>query len=62
MEHLDLDDRTDPDLVSTVEALGDSANTRYSKLKVVEIPDDVKWEISDYDGIESIHEIHSSWN
>ena len=27
-----------------------------------EIPDDVEWEIDDYDGIETIHEVHRSWS
>ena len=55
------DNRTDPKLVECVETLGDIASGSYSKLKVVEIPDDVKWEIRDYDGIESIHEVHRVW-
>lgn len=29
--------------------------------KVVEIPDDVRWKITDYDGIEQIEEIHRVW-
>ena len=30
-------------------------------MKVVEIPDDISWEISDYDGWETVEEIHRSW-
>ena len=29
--------------------------------KIIEIPDDIEWEIDNYDGIESIHEKHRSW-
>ena len=45
-----------------MEELGSKVNTRYSELAVVEIPDDVEWEINEYDGWESIHEKHRVWN
>jgi len=54
-------ERTDPDLVAIVEKYGDKVSGYLSNLKVVEIPDGVKWEIDDYDGVESIEEIHNSW-
>jgi hypothetical protein len=47
-------ERDDPYLVQVVEELGESANGKYSQLKVVEIPDDVNWYIHDYDGVENI--------
>jgi hypothetical protein len=53
--------RDDPDLVNIVEKLGESANGDFAELDVVEIPDDVEWEIDEYDGMESIHEVHRSW-
>ena len=53
--------RSDPKLVEAVEKLGSEANGRYAILKVVEIPDDVDVYISDYDGIEEIHEKHMTW-
>jgi len=53
--------RNDEDLVTVVEELGKEANGRFSELEVVEIPDDVNWELDDYDGIETIHEVHRSW-
>jgi len=55
-------ERTDPILVEVVEQLGDLADTRYTRLKVVEVPDDVKWYIHDYNGIESIYEKHRIWD
>ena len=55
-------ERNDPILVEIVEELGESANTRFSELKVVEIPDDVEWEIEEYDGNEWIAEKHRTWN
>jgi hypothetical protein len=54
-------ERNDPVLVEVVEHLGDLANGRYSKLKVVEVPDDIKWYIHDYDGVEEVHEEHRKW-
>ena len=55
-------ERNDPVLVEVVEQLGDLANGYYSKLKIVEIPDDVKWYIHDYDGLEEVHEEHRKWS
>jgi hypothetical protein len=55
-------ERNDPVLVQVVEELGEEANGKYASLKIVEIPDDVKWVIDYYDGIESIHEEHRKWS
>lgn len=55
--------RADPDLVKVVEELGDRANGQFASLKIVEIPDDVKWYIYGPDfGNESIHEVHRVWS
>lgn len=54
-------ERNDPCLVEVVEKLGKKANTSCSELIVVEIPDDVDWEITEYDGWESVEEKHRSW-
>jgi hypothetical protein len=54
-------DRTDPALVQAVEELGDAANGDYAKLNVVEIPDGVDYEISEYNGVERVDEVHRSW-
>jgi hypothetical protein len=54
-------ERNDPVLVQIVEEMGDEANGNYSSLKIVEIPDDVKWYIGEYDGMESVHEEHRIW-
>ena len=55
-------ERNDPVLVEVVEQLGDLVNTRHTRLKVVEVPDDVKWEINDYDGVEWVAEQHRTWS
>lgn len=61
--HLSVYDikRNDPALVQAVEELGMEANSQYSSLKVVEIPDGVKWYVDEYDGMEKINEEHRSW-
>jgi hypothetical protein len=55
-------ERNDPMLVQVVEQLGEEADGKYSKLKVVEIPDDVNWVIDEYDGAEWVAEVHRTWN
>lgn len=54
--------RDDPALVQVVEELGDKANGCYAELAVVEIPDDAKWQIEEYDGLEHIAEAHRVWS
>jgi len=49
-------------LIQTIETLGDDASGSLSSLKVVEIPDDVKWQIQEYDGIEWVAEQHRTWD
>ena len=53
--------RDDPTLVQVVEQLGESANGCYASLLIVEVPDGVKWEIEEYDGIEWVSEAHRTW-
>lgn len=55
------ENRSAPELVQVVEELGDKANGGFAQLEVVEVPDDVKWYIRDYDGMETIEEVHRSW-
>ena len=54
-------ERNCPHLVQVVEEFGTEANGWAANLQIVEIPDDVEWEIHEYDGIESIHEKHRVW-
>ena len=54
-------ERNDPVLVQVVEELGEKASGPHAKLKVVEIPDDVKWQIEEYDGQEWVAECHRKW-
>ena len=53
--------RDDEDLVKVVEKLQNNSNTMCSNLKIVEIPEDVEWQIEEYDGNEWIAEKHRIW-
>ena len=53
--------REDLDLIQIVEELGEKADGRFSKLKVVEIPDTLSYVIDYYDGIETLHEDVQTW-
>ena len=54
--------RSNQDVVEVVERLGKLADGDHAELKVVEIPDDVKWHIEEYDGMEWVAEDHRSWS
>ena len=53
--------RDDPALVQLVEENAELYAGRCAELIVVEIPDDVQWEIEEYDGNEHVAEAHRTW-
>lgn len=55
------ENRECPLLVKVVEELGDEANGQCAKLAIVEIPDNIKYSIEEYDGNEHIAEEHATW-
>lgn len=54
--------RNDPLLVEVVEEMGEEANGGCAELLVVEVPEDIEWEIEEYDGIEWVAEKHRTWS
>lgn len=55
-------DRNCPILLQVIEQLGvEECRGKYASLKVVEIPDDVDWDIEEYDGREHVAEVHRTW-
>lgn len=60
ISYLDIK-RDNPYLVQTVEKLGEAANGIFANLEIVEIPDDVDWEINEYKGMETVEEKHRTW-
>ncbi len=54
--------RADPELIATLEELKEEAAGTAAQLKIVEIPDDIEWEITEYDGREQVEEKHRVWS
>jgi hypothetical protein len=54
-------ERDDPCLVQAVEELGSGAQGFYANLKIVEIPDDVRWQVEKYEAGEYVAEVHRRW-
>lgn len=54
-------DRNDPALIQVIEEMGEESWGSFAELSIVEIPDDVKWHIAEYDGREWIAEDHRTW-
>ncbi len=52
--------RTDPRVIKAIED-GRNINGDCAELAIVEIPDDVDWEIDEYDGSEWVAEKHRTW-
>lgn len=58
----DYKNRSHPLIIKCVEKLGKKSFGKHADLKIVDIPDNVDWEISDYDGREHIAEKHRTWS
>jgi len=56
------DDRSDPDLIAVIEEMGDAVNGFAADIRIVEVPDDAKWHIHEYDGLEHVAEDHRTWS
>lgn len=55
--------RDDPVLLALMDEWGtERVSGSLAELKVIEVPDGVRWEISDYDGMEHVAEQHRSWS
>jgi len=52
--YLASEDRENPYLIQAIEELGEVSWGRFSKLRIVSIPDNTPYEISEYDGMESV--------
>jgi len=53
--------RDDKRLAQVVEELGEEANGHGAELKVVAIPENVKWRICASGGVEHVSEVHRTW-
>lgn len=54
-------ERHDPALVKVVEDMGNEASGQCAELAIVEIPDDIAYEIAEHDGYEHVAEKHRTW-
>lgn len=54
--------RSDPDLIAVIEEMKAEANSWAADIRIVEIPDDVKWHIHECDGLEYVAEDHRTWS
>ena len=55
------EDRSDPDLIAIIEEMGEESWGWAADLKIIEVPDGVKWHIDEYDGREHVAEDHRTW-
>jgi hypothetical protein len=53
--------RDDPILVQVIQELGEKANGEYAELKIVSVPNGTNWEVTEYDGSETVEEVHQKW-
>jgi hypothetical protein len=53
--------RDDVNLIKVVNELKEDANGPFADLKIIQIPDDVDWEIDECDGDECVREKHRTW-
>ena len=53
--------RSHADIVEVVELMKERASSRFASLTIVDVPDDVEWEIKEYDGNEHVAEVHRTW-
>ena len=64
LNHYDFygeENRADTDLIGIIEEMGETSFGDFAQLKIVEVPDDVEWQIEEYDGAEWIAEKHRTW-
>lgn len=54
-------DRNDYDLITVLEEMGNKAWGFAAEIAIIHIPDDAKWHISEYDGLEHVAEDHRTW-
>lgn len=57
-----LEYRSHPKLIAAIEKIGEkAASGHFAKVRIVDVPEGVEWEIGEYNGIETMHETHRSW-
>jgi len=49
-------------LIAVIEEMKEEANSWAADIRIVEVPDDAKWHIHEYDGLEHVAEDHRTWS
>lgn len=47
--------------MNCINKLGKLANGEFADIKIIEIPDNIKYYIDNDEGIETVHEEHRTW-
>lgn len=55
------DVRSNPILIGVIEELRDGADGAFAAIRIVDVPDDVQWQIGECDGQEWVEEKHRQW-
>jgi hypothetical protein len=55
------ENRSDLDLIAVIEEMGQASWGWAAEISIIEIPDDVKWHVHEYDGLEHVAENHRTW-
>lgn len=53
--------RSDKDMISVIEEIGEKASGKHARIEIITIPNNVEWEVEEYDGLEHIAEKHRTW-
>ena len=53
--------RINADVMEVIEKLREEADGPHAELKIVHVPDDVEWQVKEYDGMEWVAEKHRTW-
>ena len=62
-KYADYNMRSNVELIQCIKALGEEINGDNSIIKIIEIPDNIEYDIYEHeDGSESIHEKHRIWS
>ncbi len=54
-------ERDDPILIQVVDKFGEAANGSCAKLRIIEIPEEIDWQVEEYDGMEWVAQKHQTW-
>ena len=57
-----IKNRTNSKLIECIEKLGKDSYSHMTRLKIIDIPENIEYEITSDCGVETVREIHRSWS